>query len=141
MLRNPDRMTTEERDAEVAHLLGKALLRIHHDNKKKAKRWESAGSRHEGIPERQQGFDRCQSYLISGKYKRCVLAIASASSVPISAWSAQSGQHCTVSITFRGRHRLGLCQLGTLRLKSLLKSHQRGLENDPSHYDTKIYFG
>ena len=37
MLRNPDRMTTEERDAEVAHLLGKALLRIHHDNKKKAK--------------------------------------------------------------------------------------------------------
>lgn len=30
-------MTTEERDAEVAHLLGKALLRIHHENKQKAK--------------------------------------------------------------------------------------------------------
>lgn len=37
MLRDPDRMTTEERDAEVAHLLGKALLRIHHENKQKAK--------------------------------------------------------------------------------------------------------
>lgn len=35
MLRNPDRMSTEERDAEVAHLLGKALLRIHKAQKYK----------------------------------------------------------------------------------------------------------
>ena len=35
MLRDPDRMSTEERDAEVAHLLGKALLRIHTEQKHK----------------------------------------------------------------------------------------------------------
>ena len=37
MLRDPDRMTMEERDAEVAHLLAKALLRIHKSNKKRCK--------------------------------------------------------------------------------------------------------
>jgi hypothetical protein len=34
MLRDPDRMTMEERDKEISHLLGKGLLRWHRFNKR-----------------------------------------------------------------------------------------------------------
>ena len=34
MLRDPDKMTMEEREKEIAHLLGKGLLRRHRFNKR-----------------------------------------------------------------------------------------------------------